>query len=134
MKISLRRLPWQLAGFTLLEILVALAIVSIALIAALGAVGQMSTAASDLRLRTLALWSAENRLAAIRVETDREWPALGERVFDCPQANVALRCEERVFATPNPFFRRVEVSVYEGTSKSPRLAKLTGFATTLPTN
>jgi general secretion pathway protein I len=124
-------------AFTLIEILVALVIASVSLMAALGAVGTLTDSAANLRLRALALWSAENRLSAIRVEIDREWPALGKRSTDCPQGNLMLRCDEEVIATPNPFFRRVEVSVYEAgvnAKQGPRLAKLTGFATTIPTN
>jgi general secretion pathway protein I len=57
----------------------------------------------------MATWSAENRLAQIRLA--QEWPALGSRRFSCPQAEMQLTCEENVFPTQNPFFRRVEVSV-----------------------
>jgi general secretion pathway protein I len=39
------------------------------------------------------------------------WPDVGEQQFDCSQGNLALLCVERVSATPNPAFRRVEVSV-----------------------
>lgn len=120
------------AAFTLIEVLVALVIASLALLTALGAVGTLTDNAADLRLRTLALWSAENRLSTIRVEIDQTWPAIGKRSFDCSQGGITLRCDEEVFATPNPFFRRVELSVFEGDRRTPRLAKLTGFATSLP--
>src|SRR4051812_50040135 len=53
-------------GFTLVEVLVALAIMSIALLAALRAAAQGTGAVSELRLRLLAGWVAENRLAEHR--------------------------------------------------------------------
>ena len=85
-------------------------------------------------MRSYALWSAENRLATIRMSS--EWPEVGRRRFDCPQGGVALRCEEEVFATPNIFFRRVEVSVRSADAPveadAPRLARLVGFATNVP--
>src|SRR5256885_5459676 len=62
-------------GFTLIEVLVALAIVAIALMAALRAAGQATTAAGDLRSRQLAGWVAENRLAEHRARGD--WLAVG---------------------------------------------------------
>ncbi len=62
-------------GFTLVEVLVALAIVSIALLAALRAAGQGTNAAGELRLRLLAGWVAENRLAEHRARGD--WLPLG---------------------------------------------------------
>ena len=115
-------------GFTLVEVLVALTIVAVALIASLRAVGSMATSAYDLRQRTLAQWSAENRLAQIRVEN--EWPALGRRSYDCSQAEARLSCEEEVFAVPDPSFRRIEVSVFPIEGQRVRLARLVGFATT----
>lgn len=118
------------AGFTLVEVLVALTIVAVALIASLRAVGALSTSAFDLRQRTLAQWSAENRLAQIRVQA--EWPALGRRSFDCTQADAPMVCEEEVFATPNPNFRRVELAVFPSAGQRVRLARLIGFATNLP--
>ncbi len=119
-------------AFTLVEVLVALTIASVSLIAALGAAATMTDGANDLRMRTLALWSAENRLTSIRVENDRDWPVLGKATKDCSQGPVQLRCDEEVFATPNPFFRRVEITVFAKDTTTPRLAKLTGFATKLP--
>ncbi len=117
-------------GFTLIEILVALVVVSISLIAALGAVGTLTDSAGSLRLRSAALWSAENRLATIRVENI--WPNPGKRSFECSQAGIKLRCQEEVLATPNPFFRRIEIDVFEDNGGNFRLAHLTGFATNLP--
>lgn len=96
-------------GFTLLEVLVALVIVGTALGASLRAVGSLTQNSSDLRASMMATWSAENRLTQIRL--GHEWPALGQRRLDCPQGELLLICEENVFSTPNPFFRRVEVSV-----------------------
>ncbi len=98
-------------GFTLLEVLVALVIVGTALGASLRAVGSLTQNSSDLRAAMMATWSAENRLSQIRLA--REWPPLGQRRFDCPQGKLQLVCEENVFTTANPFFRRVEVSVFE---------------------
>src|SRR5579864_2956359 len=53
-------------GFTLVEVLVALAIIAIALLAALRAAGQSTANASELRARLLGSWVAENLLAGHR--------------------------------------------------------------------
>jgi general secretion pathway protein I len=111
------------AGFTLLEVLVALVIVGTALGASLRAVGSLTQNSNDLRISLMATWSAENRLSQIRLA--REWPSLGERTFECPQADLKLTCEEHVIATPNPSFRRVEVFVYETDKPARRIIKLT---------
>ena len=122
------RLP---GGFTLIEVLVALTIASVALMAALRAVGALTQTAGELRLRALAQWSAENRLAQIRLQAGFDGVPVGRRSYDCPQGDVALRCDEQVFAMPAPQFRRVEVSVYapDVPGSTNRLARLVGFAT-----
>ena len=117
-------------GFTLVEVLVALTLVAIALMASLRATAALSTQAHEVRQRAMAQWSAENRLARMRIE--REWPPLGRRSAACPQAELPLVCEEEVFATPNAQFRRVEIRVYPSEAEKIRLARLTGFATNQP--
>ena len=98
-------------GFTLLEVLVALVIVGTALAASLRAIGSLTQNSSDLRAAMMATWSAENRLTQIRLA--HEWPPLGRREFPCSQGELQLRCDEQIIATPNPAFRRVEVSVVD---------------------
>lgn len=110
------------AGFTLLEVLVALVIVGTALGASLRAVGSLTQNSADLRASMMATWSAENQLARIRLA--HEWPALGRSRFNCNQSELHLICEENVFTTPNPYFRRVEVSVFDAENPDRRIIKL----------
>ncbi len=93
----------------MIEVLVALAIIAVALAASIRAVGTMASNAAELHRRLLAGWSADNALAQLRLA--HAWPAIGEQRFDCSQGNVQLVCTQRVSTTPNPVFRRVEVSV-----------------------
>ncbi|WP_157721040.1 type II secretion system minor pseudopilin GspI [Burkholderia ubonensis] len=102
-------------GFTMIEVLVALAIIAVALAASIRAVGTLATGSSDLHRRLLASWSADNALAQLRLT--HAWPQIGEQSFDCSQANVQLVCTQRVSATPNPVFRRVQISVSTPDSK-----------------
>jgi len=110
-------------GFTLLEVLVALVIVGTALGASLRAVGSLTRNSDGLRASMMATWSAENRLTQIRLAA--EFPDIGERDFDCPQGDMHLVCHETVLATPNPMFRRVEVSVANAETPDQRIIKLT---------
>ena len=110
------------AGFTLLEVLVALVIIGTALGASLRAVGGLTQNSRDLRQAMMATWSAENRLTQIRLA--QEWPALGQREFSCAQAELALYCEENIYATPNPAFRRVEVAVMQEKNSVRRIITL----------
>lgn len=118
------------SGFTLLEVLVALVIVGTVLIACLRSVASLAQNSSGLRATMMANWSAENRLAQIRL--GHEWPELGERNFPCPQGDLALQCEEHVIGTPNPSFRRVEVLVFDPIDTRRRLAKLTQVVPNAP--
>lgn len=110
------------AGFTLLEVLVALVIVGTALGASLRAIGSLTQNNNSLRASMMATWSAENRLTQIRL--GEEFPETGKRAFDCPQGELRLVCEEEVLPTPNPFFRRVQVSVYDAELPERRIVQL----------
>jgi len=125
-----RRFPCIAAGFTLLEVLVALVVVGTALGASLRAVGSLTQNSSGLRASMMATWSAENRLAEIRLQ--RDYPPMGRRSFSCPQGELRLTCEEEVFATPNPFFRRVEVSVYNEDDPGRQIIKLAQIVSSRP--
>ena len=57
-------------GFTLLEVLVALAVVALGLSAAFAATGQSARTAEQLRVRTLAQWAAADALTALRLAGD----------------------------------------------------------------
>lgn len=118
------------AGFTLLEVLVALVIVGTVLGASLRAVASLAQNSAGLRATMMANWSAENRLAQIRL--GHEWPAIGEKTFPCPQGELNLLCEEHVLSTPNPSFRRVEVLVFDASNLQRRLAKLTQVVPNVP--
>ena len=109
-------------GFTLLEVLVALVIIGTALAASLRAVASLTQNSSDLRAAMMATWSAENRLTQIRLA--HEWPPIGRRDFSCAQAELSLRCEEQIYPTPNPAFRRVEVVVIDERQASHRIIML----------
>ena len=99
----------ETSGFTMIEVLVALAIIAVALAASLRAVGSLATGEADLHRRLLAGWSADNELAQLRLS--HVFPDIGSRSFDCSQGNLKLVCTQRVTATPNPIFRRVEMFV-----------------------
>jgi len=109
-------------GFTLVEVLVALVIIGTAFAASLRAISSLTKNSWDLRAAMMATWSAENRLSQIRL--GQEWPPLGTRSFDCPQAELRLRCQETIVSTPNPSFRRVQVTVIDGSDENHKIITL----------
>jgi general secretion pathway protein I len=112
-------------GFTLVEVLVALAIVAVALLAGIRAAGSMTQTNAEIRMRMLAQLAADNRIAELRAAA--AFPGLGVRSAACPQGGVPLECVEEVKATPNPLFRRVEVRVYRSGEREGVLAELIGI-------
>lgn len=61
----MRGKPW--AGFTLVEVMVALAIVALSLTAVAASMNQMIDAANTMRERTYANWIAQNKIAELRL-------------------------------------------------------------------
>lgn len=96
-------------GFTLLEILVALAVLAVTLTAATRAIGVSLQSAQQIKLGLLADWVAQNRLASHRLS--RNWPGVGTSSGTETQGGVAFAWEEQVSSTPHALFRRVDVRV-----------------------
>lgn len=114
-------------GFTLIEVLIALAIAGVALAACVRALGVGVNGVRNMQERSLAQQAAQNFLAEMRLQA--VLPALGRRTQPCPQGTLALDCEQVVQATPNNSFRRVTVRVSLG--KGPVLAQLDGLMSRL---
>jgi general secretion pathway protein I len=112
-------------GFTLLEILVALAIIAVALAAGMRALAQSADSATALKARTLGLMVAQNRLAAAQVAAP--WPALGSYRGSAAQAGAQFLWREVVTTTPNPAFRKIEISVMEPDRPEYQVARLVGY-------
>lgn len=96
-------------GFTLIEVLVALGIVAVTLLAGLKATGALSHNAQRQTLAMLGQICAENELGRLRLL--RQLPNIGSSQTECPQGAQNLRVELQVQATPNPNFRRVDARV-----------------------
>ena len=99
-------------GFTLVEVLVALAITALVLGAGIKAAGALTDNAQRLGDVTAAHWCADNALAGLRLA--RQFPGTGEAEFSCQQLGRDYRGLLRTQGTPNPNFRRVDAVVLDG--------------------
>ena len=111
-------------GFTLVEVLVALSIVAIALMAGL----QATTALTRNALRQsdiiLAQLCAENELVQARLS--RQMPSVGDTQVPSDQAGRQLTVALSVRPTPNPSFRRVDAQVLDGENSILRISTIIG--------
>ncbi len=114
----------RIQGFTLVEVLVALAIVGVALLAGLRATGALTLHAqrqSDVLLGQLC---AENALHQIRLS--RQMPGVGESSRECLQADQSFTVVLNVQPTPNPNFVRVDALVRNADAPVLRISTIVG--------
>lgn len=119
---------WQrnnLAGFTLVEVLVAMTIVAVSLLAALRVATQGTNHVGELQARLFAGWVAADRLAEQHARGD--WLPIGELTGVQREGHLDLGWREEVSTTPNAAFRRVDVYVFEPTQPTHSLAHVVGF-------
>jgi general secretion pathway protein I len=96
-------------GFTLIEVLVALAIVAVALAAGMRAAGVLTDNTERLTAVTSAQWCADNALAGLRMA--KQFPGVGDADFSCEQLGRRYAGTLATRPTPNPNFRRVDANV-----------------------
>lgn len=111
-------------GFTLVEVLVALSIVAIALMAGLQSTNALTRNALRQSDIVLAQLCAENEL--VRVRLSRQMPSVGDSTQPCEQAGRRLDVRLIVRPTPNPSFRRVDAQVLDGENSVLRISTILG--------
>ena len=111
-------------GFTLIEVLVALAIVAIALMAGLQATSALTRNAQRQSDVLLAHLCAENELVKVRLS--KQMPSVGDSTQTCEQAGRSFEVAIRVRPTPNPVFRRVDAQVLSEGSSVLRISTIVG--------
>jgi general secretion pathway protein I len=111
-------------GFTLIEVLIALAVLTICMSALIQAGGTRADHVGYLRDRTLAHWIATDRVTGFRLAED--WPATGTQQGETEMAGRTWSWQAEISETPEPAVRRVEVAVGVGEDGEP-LSRVVGF-------
>jgi general secretion pathway protein I len=118
------------AGFTLVEVLVALMVVAIALAALMVAVSGTARTSGQLRDKTIAEWIALNRLSEVRLNLTKY--GQNTDIGELDYANRKWHYDTRYFDTSINSMKRVVVRVYAGDAKAKGnpLIETVGFAGT----
>ena len=121
-------------GFTLLEVLVALAVLAMALGAAIQSVAAYTANQSYLRDRTFAVWVARNQLATVQLSG--RWPSVGQQKGEAelPLAGDDFAGREwrwvmQVVQTAEADLRRLDIEVFarDADDDAAPVARLSGF-------
>ena len=113
------------AGFTLLEVLVALAIIAIALGAVLSATGSQASNATYLKQKTIAHWVAMNEITQLQIE--KSFPAKGEEKGKSTMAGVDWYWTRTVKETEDKSTHQVEFKVFSDSKRERNLGKIIGY-------
>ncbi len=97
-------------GFTLIEVLVGVAIVAVTLGAGIRAAGALTNNTQRLTDVTAAQWCADNQLVGLKLT--KQFPSVGDGDFVCEELGRAYRGKLVTRPTPNPNFRRVDVQLF----------------------
>ncbi len=113
-------------GFTLLEILVALAVLAFAMGAIIKASGDFTGSHAHLHARSMANWVARN--VVVEFQVGNEWPRVSERKGTQEMGGKEWRWLARISQTDEARLRRIDVEVMlSDTDENTPLTTLSGF-------
>ena len=112
-------------GFTLIEVLIALAFLALAMSAIIATVGVSIRNAGELQDKTFAHWVAMNELTTLRLAP--AWPAIGTQKGNAEMAGQKWDWQAVVSSTQDPDLLRVDIDVSNALSPGTASANLVGF-------
>lgn len=112
-------------GFTLLEVLVAMAILAIGMLAVLSTAGTTTRLSGQLRDQTFAGWVAMNELTSLRLAGS--WPASDTLDGEADMAGKKWHWKVTATKTPDPDLLRLDVDVSDPAKPDAVVASVTGF-------
>ncbi len=114
-------------GFTLIEVMVALAIIAIALASLIRASGSHTRSAGYLKSKTLAHYVAMNEITTLQVR--KAWPDIGDSKKSTEMAGVEwywTRSVEKV-GDDNDYIRALKFTVYADEDRRRNLAQVEAY-------
>ena len=116
--------PRRKSGFTLLEVMIALLVITLGMGAVIVTTGESAWKSSHLRESTIANWVAYNEIALYRAR--RAWGTVTKRSGEAEMANVEWKWEMELTETDDPSLRRMDVEVFIKGETAVK-ARVTGF-------
>ncbi len=112
-------------GFTLVEIMVAIAILAISMTAIIRSTGQVSTNAFLLRQKTFAHWVAQNKMNELLIT--KAWPNTGKDKDEANLADLDWELEIETESTPVETIRKVTIYVSAAETPDSVATSLSGY-------
>jgi general secretion pathway protein I len=119
------RRPGKSAGFTLIEVLVALFIAGTALIAVATVVSDSARNLQMLQERTWAHWAAMNHIVEFQLE--EKWPAEGSKTGNEKSSLFPVFWKREVVETPYDRVRKIKLEIYHDKFDKKPLTTLTTY-------
>ncbi len=118
----------KLRGFTLLEVMIALLVITLGMGAVINTTSESGWKSAQLRQKTIATWVAQNQLTKYRAH--RIWGDAHSQSGKVEMANVDWIWKMKISATDDPSLRRLDIEVFIDGEEVLK-ASLTGFIANL---
>ncbi|MGS0692889.1 type II secretion system minor pseudopilin GspI [Shewanella sp. 0m-4] len=112
-------------GMTLLEVIVALAVFSIAAVSITKSLGEQIANMPILEERTMAQWVAHNQMVDARLET--KFPEIGRKDGQVELANQDWYWRKEVVKTTDDNFRMIRISISDDERFSRTIAEVSSY-------
>jgi len=112
-------------GFTLIEIIIALLVISVALGAVINTTSSSVRHGTHIKEKTIALWVAQNHIAEITM--GQQWLSSGTNAQEAKMAGKAWFIQNKITQTPDQNIRRMDISVYSDKKIETKLVTLTAY-------
>jgi general secretion pathway protein I len=108
-----------------MEVLIALAVLAIGMIAVIGTAGTSTRQAAELKDETFAHWVAMNELTSLRLAPS--WPDIGTLKGDADMAGQQWHWQAAISTTSDPDLLRADIDVSNALAPDTEVSSITGF-------
>ena len=114
----------KLRGFTLLEVMIALLVITLGMAAVINTTSESGWKSAQLRHKTIATWVAQNQI--VKYRANRIWGNAKSQSGKVEMANIDWVWRMKISATTDPSLRRLDVEVFIDGEDAVK-ARITGF-------